>query len=218
MNASTFMKDIEQEYPNEEYTPDGLKFDLRADQKQSLAFMLRNEREPDDNHWAVGKYNSPFDHATLKIRGGVLADDVGKGKTMTSVALVLANPCPAKWNSTWSWSERRSKSKGRMKVKTTMITTSPNLMGQLYDNVTKFAPKLNVVCCHSSRSKFKRMNRKLISGKLDLSEVDVLIVSNFLDVDKTIPKVHFWRVCLDEFDQEPKRILKKCPTFKDNIW
>ena len=87
----------------------------------------------------------------------VIMCTVGMGKTMVSIALVLANPAPADWVSSFSWSSDHEEADGTgMKIKTTVITTTPTLLGQWYDEFQKFAPSLNVVCCHSSGGKFKR--------------------------------------------------------------
>ena len=230
-NASTFMKDIEQVYPVEKATPLELKAVLRTYQKQSLAFMLRNEKEPDDNHWAVGEFESSVkthsrslrngmkrsvsgvDIPLIKVRGGILADEVGMGKTMVSISLILANPCPTGWKSAWAWSERNSH--GTMKVKTTLITTTPTLLGQWYDEFIKFAPSLNVVCCHNSGEKFQQWRKQLSAKKLDLTNVDVILVSNrMINIALSIPNVQFWRIMMDECHESKSSIKIASP----NMW
>ena len=65
----TFLKEVEQIFPVEEPEPAGLNAVLRSYQKQSLAFMLRNERLLDSSEF-VGK-----DRDGNTARGGFLADE-----------------------------------------------------------------------------------------------------------------------------------------------
>ena len=94
------MKAIEQVWPVEAPAPPGLVIGaLKPYQKQSLAFMLALERAPDGSETAMGRtmvtggLQGP-QHAKYvpAPRGGWLASEVGMGKTVVTIALVLANP------------------------------------------------------------------------------------------------------------------------------
>lgn len=113
-NCSAFLESIQQVYPEEAAKPKGLAVSsLRHYQKQSIAFMLANERathtagQPKNPRIGTG----PERKATLSkevhispwewkpnvkggnIRGGWLCDEVGMGKTMCCIATILSNPC-----------------------------------------------------------------------------------------------------------------------------
>ena len=109
------MKDVAQVWPVETPKPRQLVCSaLRHYQKQSLAFMLAIEQ---DEKAPVGRdcvdslisispivgpyglvprdsYHQPTEKTWYDIRGGWLCDEVGMGKTIVSMALILANPCP----------------------------------------------------------------------------------------------------------------------------
>lgn len=97
MSVEKILKAVQQVYPVETPKPAGMVVaNLRPYQKQSLAFMLRNERAPSDSA-LVGCVERE------EVRGGWLCSEVGMGKTAVCIALILANPskdptpCDALW-------------------------------------------------------------------------------------------------------------------------
>lgn len=112
-NCSALLKSIQQVYPDEAEKPAGLVVSaLRHYQKQSIAFMLSNEKAATaagqaadpriGTHQRLPKltyegYKGHIQKLMMKdsgqIRGGWLCDEVGMGKTMCCIATILANPC-----------------------------------------------------------------------------------------------------------------------------
>ena len=94
---------MRQIYPEETEEPNGLiaTCKLRTYQKQSLAFMINRENGTNDPDWEdftaqrrVGNSNrlGGNTHFLNKVRCGLLCDEVGMGKSLVCIALVLANP------------------------------------------------------------------------------------------------------------------------------
>ncbi|KAK7756090.1 hypothetical protein SLS62_002033 [Diatrype stigma] len=72
---------------------------------------------------------------TITCRGGVVADDVGYGKTVVSLALMQMQ---ANFDSGPSIVERRRRTTSRMHVKATLVIVPPHLVTQWQDEVLKF--------------------------------------------------------------------------------
>ena len=136
---------LTQVFPLEAPAPRGLapSVTLKPYQKQSLAFMLELERTTDPRF--VGSLPRPAASAASggapgptvsERRGGWLCDEVGMGKTLVSIALILANPEP-----------RADHSPGLSRA--TVVALPPTLIGQWQDELRRFAPGLKVVTFHS---------------------------------------------------------------------
>ena len=70
----------------------------------------------------------------VRHRGGILAEEMGMGKTIELLALVLSNPAPEGW-------EQLS----RIRRAATLIIMPPELLDQWKSEVTEKAPALHVV-------------------------------------------------------------------------
>ena len=100
-SCAEILKNAERVYPVEAPTPQGIRSEvtLKGYQAQSLAFMLDIERTKERTllgvryqpglgpQSSIAGRNQPF-----TLRGGFLADEVGMGKTLTVISLILANP------------------------------------------------------------------------------------------------------------------------------
>ena len=99
-STAAILRRIERVYPEETPTPRGFRGVLRPYQRQSLAFALNRERG------AVTGQKTHFTGGTRGVqgvRGGIIADEVGMGKTAVAIALVLANPSSNKRASDSDW-------------------------------------------------------------------------------------------------------------------
>lgn len=154
---------LEQVYPREEAEPDGLNphILLKPYQKQSLAFCIDIER------------TSSF-HNGLHPKGGIIADEMGMGKTMVVCALILANPMH---NPSTHF------------VKTTLVIVNNGLVQQWWDEIKNAAPGLLVQRHY--------VNHKC---KYPLQQVDVLITTPHTSFVKQIlaDDIYFHRVVVDE--------------------
>ncbi len=111
----------------EEAEPSGLGGGVRLKpyQRQSLAFMLSVETSDDAS--LAGSDGR---------RGGWLADEVGMGKTMVAISLILAHPPPAD-----ATNSRR----------TTLVVVPNSLAGQWADELARFAPSLKTAMYYGAR-------------------------------------------------------------------
>ncbi|KAI5478763.1 hypothetical protein MNV49_004589 [Pseudohyphozyma bogoriensis] len=133
-------KDKEAEQP-----PHFKKLKLRPEQLRSLTWMLEQENNP--TPWVEEEVNEALLtklgwHAEVKatrtvtIRGGVLADAVGYGKTAISVGLVCAQRAD----------DSLSTDPERIPLKATLTIVPPHLMNQWPSEIKRFASgDLNVI-------------------------------------------------------------------------
>ena len=111
------MNACSQIYPMEISSPAGLLQStvLRTYQKQSLAFMVNRERGTNDDDYKTAPMNrnlfrrqvgkSDYAHTFYGIKTGILASEVGMGKSLVCIALVLANKASCKRMSVQKFNE-----------------------------------------------------------------------------------------------------------------
>ena len=97
-SMTALLRAVTQVWPVEAPAPPGLASgtSLRPYQRQSLAFMLDLENAPSDDRRLGFKtlWKQP-NGALFRLRAGWLCDEVGMGKTMSIISLILARPRPA---------------------------------------------------------------------------------------------------------------------------
>ncbi|KAK3264219.1 hypothetical protein CYMTET_27027, partial [Cymbomonas tetramitiformis] len=134
-NVKDLLACVESQGHPEAPDPQGLNVQLRKYQRQSLGFMLAQERAEGgvrDLIWGEIKtptggfwYSPLLERAALSVprtsRGGFLAEDMGLGKTVEVLALVLANPAPA---------TLPSLIRGLIPTRATLVICAVSLVGQ----------------------------------------------------------------------------------------
>jgi SNF2 family DNA or RNA helicase len=202
VSCDAMMKQLEQVWPVELTAPALRNVELRPYQRQSLAFMLELERAPEGAE-TVGTVHIDIEkpdhqHETFPVRGGWLTDEVGMGKTMVCIALILSNPFAG-----------QSTHKNKIAVKTTVILTKNSLLGQWKDELQRFAPHLDVVFYHSATNKTQR--DQIDRGEINLSQVDIILGTHETAVAELRKKVKFHRIICDEAHELRRGQLKKMP-------
>ncbi|ORX34744.1 hypothetical protein BD324DRAFT_131575 [Kockovaella imperatae] len=155
--------------------PRGFQLDLRKEQLRSLWWMLEREKCKGETHtfieeeiseaalpslgWrAEGKAERP-----VMIRGGVIADQVGYGKTIISLALIaeskgLETPEPAP--------------QGSIELKATLVVVPGHLSKQWPSEITRFTGKMfNTVVIQNMAD----LNKLSIA---DLSKADIIVLAS----------------------------------------
>lgn len=137
--------------------PPGFILNLRKEQLRSLTWMLAQEQadvKEFEEEEIVEAILEPLGwraeaKATRNIRvlGGVLADQVGYGKTAITLALIACRAKEAKWKKPSS-----KVTHGLIPVKATLITVPAHLVKQWETEVTKFTKegRFEVVCIYNA--------------------------------------------------------------------
>jgi site-specific DNA-cytosine methylase len=121
--------------------PTGFKFSLRREQLRSLGWMLRQEaddiepfveEEVEEAEIAqIGWRGEGRATKPVLVRGGVLADQVGYGKTITSLALIDRQKEP-------DFQASKEEINGRVNLKATLVLIPQHLAKQWHDEIDKF--------------------------------------------------------------------------------
>jgi len=124
--------------------PPGFLYDLRPEQSRSLAWMIHQESDevepfveeeveeasiPQIGWRAEGRARKP-----VLVRGGVLADQVGYGKTVTTLALIDTQRSRDRENA-------KLPVEGRIPLQATLILVPPQLPDQWHREIKKFLHK-----------------------------------------------------------------------------
>lgn len=233
-DISLFLDSIQPPFvPEYNYVP-GLTCQLLPFQRRALTWAINREKGSTQDsilhtHYeqipftTISLYYNSFSgrltrrrflDCTAEIRGGMLCQTMGLGKTVEQIALILAHqPCRE-----WLSSDRR---------RTTLVICPPSLIGQWQQEVSRHAPSLRVGVLYSAND----------LSCLDDPSLDIVLTSYDLvrfqvrhkEANETrrstrrsrshsfpipILQIHWWRVVVDE----AQRISSVCLVFIFHIF
>ena len=155
-------------------------FDLYERQKKALTKMLNIEGGnvdfeeiemseqpmPGSTGWSlVAKAKR-----TSQLKGGVIADAIGSGKTVISIAIILKGIAAA-----------RKRSKYPRKSSATLVVVPPALISQWRDEVKKFTDELpNVLCIYDDSSLKSITVEMMLEADVVICPVDLLEAKNYM--------------------------------------
>jgi hypothetical protein len=157
------------------------RLSLRTPQRRSLAWMIKRESK-ETEPWVeeeIEEARIPSANLRLEakveckrhIRGGILADDVGYGKTAIVLALFdndASDPCGRRCLPTHS-----TVVDGKINVKATLVMAPPDLLSQWYSEARRFLPPKPldnyVILCIKSEKDLRALNIK------EISEADLIL-------------------------------------------
>ena len=103
-------------------------------------------------------------------RGGVIADAIGAGKTVVSIALIMNNI------------ESAHKQRGMPnKSGATLVAVPPGLIDQWHSEIKKFAEPLRVVKVYDFASLLKVSMEKMLNADVVIVNVDILQAEGYLE-------------------------------------
>ncbi|KAI8965687.1 SNF2 family N-terminal domain-containing protein [Daldinia sp. FL1419] len=167
-----------------------------------------------DLYHVITRDVSPFRRTELAMKGGILAEEMGLGKTVEAIALICMHTRPTLPNSDGDTAQNELPSGA------TLIVTPATLKNQWVSEFKKHAPHLRVMAYEGLKG-FSEDEQELVS---DLADHDVVITTyNVLQAEihyaselpnrsmrherkyhrprSPLVQISWWRVCLDEAQQ-----------------
>ena len=212
----------------------------------SLSLLINREFQNNNNYYNNSSTTKPSETSKpkpLRFRGGILADDTGSGKTVTTLGLIHSTPFTQqkqiKRNEIFNSEDFK---KNFMESRASCVICPSNIQGQWISEALKCNPKFKVIGLSTI------LDLRKVSW-IDVMKADIVVVShqflinsNYQKVKKDfhsiadetknflttkgrviIEKVHFHRIFYDEFHEilaAPKQQFKDhlCQFSADNIW
>lgn len=195
----------------EAQTPDCFQLDLMSHQRRSLAWMLRRERfGAEELLVSEQRYDRPLgclgldlrleirSEELMSLRGGLLCDVMGSGKTATVLALVLSN-------STHSFIPAHARVRDVMMTRATLVLCPANVHAQWLAEAKKFCPpSLRVVSLQTPEDVLNHDLELLLNADLVVSPYDIFAVSPPAS-SLTLERLSWHRIVLDEFHELTSR-------------
>lgn len=103
------------------------------------------------------------------IQGGVIADAIGAGKTVISIALILRGIAKA-----------RAARKPPAQSSATLVVVPPGLLNQWQNEVNKFAASLKVICVYDLNCLKKLTAKDLLGADVVVCPIDILEGAGYL--------------------------------------
>eukprot|EP00466_Bigelowiella_natans_P006576 jgi/Bigna1/54114/estExt_Genewise1Plus.C_280139 len=194
--------------------PDSLLCTLRGYQKQALWWMLTREharvakeakRHPLWDEFRLGDgtcfYVNPFSMEVSVLMpknncaapGGILADEMGMGKTVQAIALMVSNPyCESKLRETLSDSPTARKKGITRLCGGTLVVCPMSLIGQWHDEVLRHSHQ-NVLIYHGS----DRCRSPITNYDVVVTSYGTL-ASDMKSSGANLHSLIWWRIMLDE--------------------
>mmetsp|Transcript_50887 Transcript_50887/g.94823 ORF Transcript_50887/g.94823 Transcript_50887/m.94823 type:complete len:919 (+) Transcript_50887:66-2822(+) len=203
-----FMARLELAERDEAESPPGLAVELRPYQRQSLSFMLERERAPRGFHEAVWMpfktpsgtqlWYSPLVGALTPFSeprthsGGFLAEDMGMGKTVEVLALILSNPAPSPLPSFPQYPDA-------IPTAATLVVCAVSLVGQWIDEANKKLKTPLRVYMYHGNNRIRDSRRLAQDYDLVVTTYSTLASdSSSRDVGEPLQQIVWHRVVLDE--------------------
>ncbi|KAF1354867.1 SNF2 family N-terminal domain-containing protein [Delphinella strobiligena] len=213
-----------------------LDTDLYPFQKRAVAWMLDREKPSEDKHHLSfdrtkdangnecfvshlqGVVRSTLNSELLwEPQGGILAEEMGLGKTCELIALICLNTRPSVSDADL---EQALSRQDLISSRATLIVTPPTILQQWIDELNKHAPHLSVVHYNGmsdvkkSKKDEQQLLRNFATKDVILTTYNVLAKEVHYAVNppdrslrhrekrerprSPLVRLHWWRICLDE--------------------
>ncbi|KAG1670539.1 hypothetical protein FOA52_015404 [Chlamydomonas sp. UWO 241] len=192
--------------------PPGLTITMRAYQLQSLAFMVEAEERPGgyrslfwlektntagQSYWFSPILNRVARDVPVQPTGGFLAEEMGLGKTIEVLALILASPPPSSVKA-----GAVHDAAGRLVSRATLVVCAVSLVGQWVDEAkSKSSGSLKILQYHGS-NRPKDVKKVAVGYDLVVTTYQTLArdfsTDDKSEVFKPLGAVHWHRIVFDE--------------------
>ncbi|OKL64331.1 hypothetical protein UA08_00027 [Talaromyces atroroseus] len=185
------------------FLPESFKEFIDVEGRRCFASQLYKVATTDLSQWS---------DSIRSLRGGILAEEMGLGKTVEMISLICLHQC------VMSIDENIDENHGLTKSRATLIITPPAILEQWRQELQKHAPALSIFD-YTGLESYSKMSQEDILRTL--SETDVVLTTynvlsrevyravdpprrnmrhakRFITPKSPLVRISWWRVCLDE--------------------